>query len=373
EANKIRPNKAPEYRQVKDTDREFWSLILSPSEYAYLLERVHKDQDLGDYFDKELRYEYSTLTNEFTILMTVTPLHGAFADQFKDLLAEIRSDIRRGIEGYQATPESLKTAASNIKALGDARIYFEGVLNRKQPDGSYYSEDCEQTEPSFALEVNWSRYNSDQLAERAQELSTLSHGKIRTVLNVDLNEIYKASNEGRSLSPNADGPAAATISVWRAHTRDINDRQVTVPERDYHKPFRDAHGKVVDSTKLTLFLSDFICKEYATTLLGCDEVVIEVTAEQLCSIYEAAVRRQIKENQTNSDRAAASSEVAAHEDTVNPEAAREEHVHDEAARDDELCAVAPEPENRSPARRTMKKKIGQILRRSERLANRIEA
>lgn len=169
--------------------------------------------------------------------MTVTPLHGAFSGQLKDLLAEIRSDIKRGIEGYQATPKILKTAASNIKALDDARIYFEGVLDRKQPDGSYYSEDCEQTEPSFALEVNWSRCNSDQLAERAKELIKLSNGKIRTVVNVDLNEIYKASNEGKSLRPNEEGPAAATVSVWRTHTMDINGHQVTVPEQDYHEVY----------------------------------------------------------------------------------------------------------------------------------------
>jgi uncharacterized protein YdeI (BOF family) len=76
--------------------------------------------------------------------MTVTPLHGAFAGQLKDLLAEIRSDVKRGIKGYQATPKVLKTAASNIKALDDARVYFKGQLNRKQPDGSYYYEDCER-------------------------------------------------------------------------------------------------------------------------------------------------------------------------------------------------------------------------------------
>lgn len=55
EANKIRPKEAPEYDQVKNTDREFWTLTLSPSEYDYLLERVHR-KGLGDYFDEELRY-----------------------------------------------------------------------------------------------------------------------------------------------------------------------------------------------------------------------------------------------------------------------------------------------------------------------------
>lgn len=115
---------------------------------------------------------------------------------------------------------SLEILHMTSNALDDARIYFEGVLDRKQPDGSYYSEDREQTEPSFALEINWSRCNSDQLAERAQELIKLSNGKIHTVVNVDLNEIYKASNEGKSLRPNEEVPAAATVSVWRAHTMD---------------------------------------------------------------------------------------------------------------------------------------------------------
>lgn len=167
--------------------------------------------------------------------MTVSQLHGAFSGQLKDLLAKIRGNIEDGIKAYKATPEILKTAASNIQSLDDARIYFKDVLNRKQPDGSYYSEDCEQREPSFALEVNWSRYNGDQLAERAQELINLSDGKIRTVVNVDLNEIYEASNKGKSLRSNQEGPAAATVSVWRARATDIDGHQVTVPERDYHE------------------------------------------------------------------------------------------------------------------------------------------
>lgn len=119
--------------------------------------------------------------------------------------------------------------------------------------------------------------------------------------------------------------------------------------------FRDADGQVVDSFKLTLFLSDFICKEYAARLLGCEEVVIEVTAEQLCDIYEGAVRRQIKENEMKSARAAASREAAAREEDVHAEAAHEEHPP----------VVVPQPENRSSARRAIQG-VAQILRRSER-------
>jgi hypothetical protein len=56
EVNKIRRSKVPEYNHSKNADREFWSKTLSPDEYVYLLKRVHKNQELGDYFDKELRY-----------------------------------------------------------------------------------------------------------------------------------------------------------------------------------------------------------------------------------------------------------------------------------------------------------------------------
>ena len=58
EVNKIRLEKGPEYNRPKDGDREFWNKTLSPAEYDYLLERVHKDKELGDYFDKELRYGF---------------------------------------------------------------------------------------------------------------------------------------------------------------------------------------------------------------------------------------------------------------------------------------------------------------------------
>jgi hypothetical protein len=58
EANKIHRNKVPEYNHSKNADREFWSQTLSPDQYVYLIESVHKDKELGDYFDKELRYGF---------------------------------------------------------------------------------------------------------------------------------------------------------------------------------------------------------------------------------------------------------------------------------------------------------------------------
>lgn len=73
EANRIRPQKGPEYQHAKSNDPEFWTLTLSPSEYVYLLERVQKNQDLDKYFDEELRYVYQIqIMDKFLVLIIDT-------------------------------------------------------------------------------------------------------------------------------------------------------------------------------------------------------------------------------------------------------------------------------------------------------------
>lgn len=133
---------------------------------------------------------------------------------------------------------------------------------------------------------------------------------------------------------------------------------------------------------MTLFLSDFICQEHASTLPGCEEVVIEVTAKQLCDIYDEAVGRQLKENETisaraSAPRAASSRDAATRGEDIRAEAASGEYTRAaapepenrrmtrSAARGEDTRAAAPEPEDRRVTRGMVKKKIGQILRRSE--------
>lgn len=181
EANKIRPQKGSEYHQGTNTEREFWNTTLSPIEYVYLIERVHKNEKLGEYFDQKLRYmpdaqsrgfetflkvvpvvvnrscryEYSTSKNKFTILMPVALLHGTFTGELKELLSDARSNIRKGTEGYKATPEIFRTAASDIRPRDDSRIRFSrALLDQKQLDGSYYYKGCKRSELSLMLEVN---------------------------------------------------------------------------------------------------------------------------------------------------------------------------------------------------------------------------
>ncbi|KAH8776287.1 hypothetical protein F5883DRAFT_639988 [Diaporthe sp. PMI_573] len=165
EANKIHPQKGSEYHRGTNTEKECWSTMLSPAEYVHLIERVHENKELGEYFDEELRYEYSTSKNKFTILMTVAPLHGTFAGELKELLYDARSRIRKGTEGYEATPEILRTAASDIRPRDHSRIHFgNALLDRKLPDGSYFFKGCKRPEPSLTLEVNCTHHTSEELA-----------------------------------------------------------------------------------------------------------------------------------------------------------------------------------------------------------------
>jgi hypothetical protein len=92
----------------------------------------------------------------------------------------------------------------------------------------HYFRGCKQTQPSLLIQVSWSHHNGDELAEMAREVITLSNGKIRTVINVNLNDIYKESNEGKTLQENSGGPAAAMLSVWRARLKDVDGRQMRI-------------------------------------------------------------------------------------------------------------------------------------------------
>lgn len=58
--------------------------------------------------------------------------------------------------------------------------------------------------------------------------------------------------------------------------------------------FRDANGRDFDSFKLTLFLADLICEEQVSTVPGCEEVRIEITAKQRCDINDGLPKNRSK-------------------------------------------------------------------------------
>lgn len=86
----------------------------------------------------------------------------------------------------------------------------------RSPDGSFRYGNCEYPHPGLIVEVNWSHYRTREgFEEKARNLIQLGNGVIRTVVNVDLGEIYRA---GQRNGVNTGGAASATLSVFRAHS-----------------------------------------------------------------------------------------------------------------------------------------------------------
>lgn len=173
------------------------------------------------------RYEYSPTENELTILMPYE-IHDMFAGVFTRQLQSQLEKIADGIGQYNGISNSLKEAAAKIETQATTTLKFFGKgKTRKEPDAAYFYEGCidicRKRLPSLVLEVNWSRHTARKLSERAKSLIDLSRGQIRTVITVDLHQIYQrtlGAKPRKELRCNDKGPAPATLTVWRLPLED---------------------------------------------------------------------------------------------------------------------------------------------------------
>lgn len=116
--------------------------------------------------------------------------------------------------GQNCDNRQLVDVAKQIEPHGTSKLAFDGTRARREPDGSFVHRGCtKQRGPTWVIEVNWTYSKTRQdFAERAKELIRLSKGEIRTVVNVDLGEIYRA---GLKDGVKTGGPAPALLSIWR--------------------------------------------------------------------------------------------------------------------------------------------------------------
>lgn len=156
------------------------------------------------------RVEYSPNENELTILMS-TDIHDGLGAEIVQSISDKFVLIR---QGQNCDNSQLIDAAGKIKSHGTSKLAFDGTRTRRAADGSFTHRGCtKQKVPTWVIEVNWTRSKTrEDFAERAKELIRLSKGEIRTVVNVDLGEIYRA---GQKNGVKTGGPAPALLSIWR--------------------------------------------------------------------------------------------------------------------------------------------------------------
>ncbi|KAI0976530.1 hypothetical protein F4678DRAFT_413675 [Xylaria arbuscula] len=172
---------------------------LKPYEYHHLLRIVQnpEERELRTYF-KRLRYDYLPSRNLFVIRM-LTPLHEHVTRSFDNLVI----CWLKGLKQRKGSKEVAEAARSMV-FQGSTNIPLSGIGTR-QPHNSYRHNQCEF--PGLVVEIAWSEPVSS-LLESAEAFIKETRGGVRTVVGINLNEVYEA----RKVNETGD----AKIFIWRA-------------------------------------------------------------------------------------------------------------------------------------------------------------
>ncbi|KAF2183922.1 hypothetical protein K469DRAFT_482833, partial [Zopfia rhizophila CBS 207.26] len=187
-----------------------------------------------------VKSDYTRNKRKFVIRMS-SDLHDTVA-------AEIWSDI------YDRLKEVRKRTDRTSKIKFPVS---NGQMDSKSPGSAFQHRDCQF--PGFVMKIAWSQRKLN-LLELASEYIQRSQGSIRTVVGVNLNDIYAAKMRQRRQA--TLGKSAATSSVWRAEVDESNGlKRVTVIESVLDKMYKD--GNTVTGADLQLSLRDFTCEKVA--------------------------------------------------------------------------------------------------------------
>ena len=139
----------------------------------------------------------------------------------------VGSRIEKGLENITENDSNSDkwaiNAAESILWTGSYAIDFlvsGKPPDKKAPDESFRHEDCKF--PGLVLEVAWSQRSLD-LPLLAEQYIQRSRASIRTVVGLNLNEIYQEQREkaGRLVT----GQASATFSIWRAKLEEARGQE----------------------------------------------------------------------------------------------------------------------------------------------------
>ena len=174
------------------------------------------------------RFDYTTEKQELVIRMP-SAIHDVFANRTSYELGKclVRLEDKH-------TGSSIARIAKGIGLEGTREIHlpymhrlYQKTKDKKEPDGSLRYVRCRK--PGLVIEVAWSQ-RALPLAEYAADYIRLSKGEIRTVIGIDLNNIYREYAEGQDVAASA---APATFSIWRAGAEDSDGYPtVIIPDNE---------------------------------------------------------------------------------------------------------------------------------------------
>ncbi|OAL24439.1 hypothetical protein AYO20_10665 [Fonsecaea nubica] len=250
--------------------------------YQKLWEELEKEenQELLDYVKGDkLRFDYIRRpckgSKQFVIHMP-SSFHETMLIRLHDEIVQWLNSIRSGtLCTVESTKEATMDAAKKIGSTLATTVECNAPHgDRLEPDLSYTSEGCSIAD--LVVEVAWSQRKL-KLPERATRFITETEGAIRTVVALDLNDIYRGSR-------------LATFSVWKAQLDGDKWTRATVVD---NQMFLDEDGQAVKDCSLRLCLKDFICEAEERELEAFENVSLNIPSTMLRDFYQIAVRKNV--------------------------------------------------------------------------------
>ncbi|KAJ9137656.1 hypothetical protein NKR23_g8957 [Pleurostoma richardsiae] len=201
----------------------------------------HAEDDLRNYWDTKLHFDYTCdppgSGKNFVIRIPTAPHQVVLGAMTKEIFEWLK-DVREN-EEYNHGNETTIDIAHNITARNSTRVCLENG-DDWEPDQSFKIKRTGQKKshpyPAVVIEISYlQRYKN--LEHRAETWIRFSNSNVRTVIGLDLNDVYKQNQ-------------SATVFVWKSRDGE--------PELLVKSQFRDESGRAIPDVDLCVSLSDFL-------------------------------------------------------------------------------------------------------------------
>ncbi|KAI1419589.1 hypothetical protein F5Y12DRAFT_788950 [Xylaria sp. FL1777] len=273
--------------------REVCRRTLYLNEYKQLLEEIKDDSDLLTIYNYKLRYDYTAdnrgKTNkrkEQLAIRMPTKFHQYLSEAIKRAITVQKELVRMGkaecgtgkCRGEYCKDFYTRRIARNLNGQDNDTVKSsaEEESDKRDPDLSFKYNYPGSTIPGLVVEVGWSQ-KSSELHEKCRWYIEKTHGAVRTVIGVDLFDLYecypkiktkpngpsddekkKATKKDKEKMADATArrKALGKIFVWRANIDGDTGKVIAVPDAPII--FRDKNGRAFGEVALSLSLEDFV-------------------------------------------------------------------------------------------------------------------
>ncbi|KAI1130954.1 hypothetical protein F5Y10DRAFT_288373 [Nemania abortiva] len=312
------------------TGQDVCRQTLDLNEYMQLREEINDDPHLSLIFEDKLRYEYTVDNrgkdeNQFAIRMP-TKFSTCFSAGINGTIIQQQMLIKIGkaecgvgvCRGKFCKDSHTKEIIQSLNGGCHTTVTGEGAAEHdiRRPDLSYGYYYQRSEHPGLVVEVGWSE-ESPSLHEKCKWYIENSRGEIRTVIGVDLHDLYKCypkrmtkpkgpseddenkatdEDEAKMANAIAEEKALGKIFVWRASMDSDTGNVTAALDDDAPKIFRDENGKAVGEVALCLSLEDFVSKEALEEIGASHNPEFRFMSADLCYDFNRAIRGQISQD-----------------------------------------------------------------------------